>query len=69
MWDIGLFYLVPIKDLVKGKHTTWNVRIENLLRAHRSVPHPSLPMAPTGARVTGTVVDGTRASFDSHAGH
>lgn len=37
MWDLELFYLVLIKDLVKGEHRTWNVHIENLLRAHRSV--------------------------------
>lgn len=37
MWDLELFYLVLTKDLVKGEHRTGNVRIENLLRAHRSV--------------------------------
>lgn len=36
MWDLDLLYLVLLKDLVKGEHRTWNIRIENLLRAHRS---------------------------------
>lgn len=34
-----------------------------------SEPHSSLLKAPPGAGVTGTVVNGTRASCDSHAGH